>query len=149
MHISQTKSKDLWTQGWFVICGSGWWWMIVNIGSALVWVGGLTRVRVVFCVTCLSSCGVQVWSTWTMVNGECEDHAGLCQWTRSGEGWALGLDWGIGEAMWLVAVADTLAHALVRGCGIANRVVGVIEDWWGHMSKTWGDMHAVRYLQRF
>jgi hypothetical protein len=44
----------------------------------------------------MSSCGVQVWSTGTMVDNE--GHAGSCQWTRSGEGRALGLDIGTREA---------------------------------------------------
>jgi hypothetical protein len=27
---------------------------------------------------CLSACSVHVWSTWTVVDGEGEGHAGLC-----------------------------------------------------------------------
>jgi hypothetical protein len=43
---------------------------------------------------CRSACGVQVWIVGTMVDGEGEGHTGLCRWTRSGEGRALGLDGG-------------------------------------------------------
>jgi hypothetical protein len=41
---------------------------------------------------CLSACGVQVWSTGTVVDGEGEDQMGSCRWTVSGEGRAPGLD---------------------------------------------------------
>jgi hypothetical protein len=55
----------------------------------------------------LLACGVQVWSTGTVVDDEGECHAGSYWWTRSGEGWALGLDQGTRVARWLTAVADT------------------------------------------
>lgn len=42
-----------------------------------------------------------------VVDGEGEDHAGSCQWTRSGKGRALGLDWGTGVIGWPAVVADT------------------------------------------
>jgi hypothetical protein len=64
------------------------------------WVESWTNLGVSICVVqpCLSACGVQVWSTGTMVNDEGEGHACLCQWTGSGEGRALGHDRGTGEA---------------------------------------------------
>jgi hypothetical protein len=42
----------------------------------------------ILCVvqSCRLACGVQVWSTCTMVDGEGEGHAGLCQWTEGGKG---------------------------------------------------------------
>jgi hypothetical protein len=43
---------------------------------------------------CLSACGMEVWSTGTVVDSEGEGHVGLCQWTESDEGRALGLDRG-------------------------------------------------------
>jgi hypothetical protein len=51
---------------------------------------------VCYCVVqpCLSVCGVQVWSIGTVVGDEGEGHAGLCRWTESSEGRALGLDRG-------------------------------------------------------
>jgi hypothetical protein len=49
-------------------------------------------VRLYVVQPCQSACGVQVWNTGTMVDGEGKGHAGSCQWTRSGEGQALGLD---------------------------------------------------------
>jgi hypothetical protein len=55
----------------------------------------------------LSACGAQVWSIVMVVDDEGEGHAGLCWWTRSGEGRALGLDWGTRVARWLATVADT------------------------------------------
>jgi len=56
---------------------------------------------------CRSTCGVQVWSTGTVVDGWGEGHAGSCWWTGSGEGRVLGLDWRIRAARWPTAVADT------------------------------------------
>jgi hypothetical protein len=43
---------------------------------------------------CRSTCGVQVWSTWTVVDDEGEGHAGPCRWTRSGEEREMELDQG-------------------------------------------------------
>jgi hypothetical protein len=45
---------------------------------------------------CRSVCGVQLWSTGMMVDGEGEGHVGSCRWTESGERRALGLDRGTG-----------------------------------------------------
>jgi hypothetical protein len=41
---------------------------------------------------------MHVCSTGTVVDDEGEDHAGSCRWAKSGEGRALGLDRGNGEA---------------------------------------------------
>jgi hypothetical protein len=49
-------------------------------------------VSYVFVQPCLSTCGVQVWTTGTVVDDEGECHAGSCQWTGRSEGRALGLD---------------------------------------------------------
>jgi hypothetical protein len=46
----------------------------------------------------LSTCGVQVRSTYMMVNGKGEGHADSCRWIGSSEGRALGFDRGTGEA---------------------------------------------------
>jgi hypothetical protein len=43
---------------------------------------------------CRSVCGVQVWSTDTVIDDEGEGHVGLCRWTESGEVRALVLDRG-------------------------------------------------------
>jgi hypothetical protein len=59
---------------------------------------GLTRVRACVVQPCLSACVVQVCSTRTMVDGKGEDFVRLCQWARSSEGQAMGLDQGTREA---------------------------------------------------
>ena len=41
---------------------------------------------------CRLACGVQVWSTETVVDVEGEGHAGLCRWAGNNEGRVLGLD---------------------------------------------------------
>jgi hypothetical protein len=46
---------------------------------------------------CLSACGVQVWSTETVVDDIGEGYAGLYRWTRSNEERVLGLDRGTKE----------------------------------------------------
>jgi hypothetical protein len=47
----------------------------------------------IMCVQpCWSTCGVQVWSSGMVVDGEGEGHTSSCRWTESGEGRALGLD---------------------------------------------------------
>jgi hypothetical protein len=43
------------------------------------------------CATCLSACGVQVWSSETVVDGGGKGQAGSCRCTQSGEGWTPGL----------------------------------------------------------
>jgi hypothetical protein len=60
------------------------------------WVESWTNRGMSFCVAqpCLSACGVYVWSTGMMVDGERECHVGSCRWTESVEGQALGLDRG-------------------------------------------------------
>jgi hypothetical protein len=49
-------------------------------------------VRLYFVQPCWSACGVQVWSTSTVIDDEGEDHVCSCRWTESGEERALGLD---------------------------------------------------------
>jgi hypothetical protein len=70
--------------------------MIVNVNSAFG-LGCLTKRGVSLgCATCLLACGVQVWSSKAVVNDEGEGQAGLCRWTKSGEGQMSGLglrDW--------------------------------------------------------
>jgi hypothetical protein len=85
---------------------------------------------------CRPACGVQVWSIGTVVDGKGEGHVGLCRWTGSGEGWALGLDRGTRVTEWPTMVAN-LGHALVWGRGGAGHVQGV------------GDAHEVPYSQQF
>jgi hypothetical protein len=45
-----------------------------------------TNRGVSYCVVqlCLSARGVQVWSTWMVVDSKGEGHAGSCRWTGSG-----------------------------------------------------------------
>jgi hypothetical protein len=77
---------------------------------------------------CLSGCGMQVWSTRTVVDGE--GHVGFVRWTRSSEGRALGLDWLGDWRRWATSRDGRhLGHARARGRGRADRVTGVVEDW--------------------
>lgn len=72
------------------------------------WVELLNQVRCELdCATCPLTCGVQVWSSETMVDNEGEGHMGLCRWIRSSEEWTLGLDQGTGEGGGAIMVADT------------------------------------------
>jgi hypothetical protein len=43
-------------------------------------------VRLCIVQPCRSPCSVQVWSIGTVVNGDCEGHAGSCRWIGSGKG---------------------------------------------------------------
>jgi hypothetical protein len=68
-----------------------------------------TNRGVSICVVqpCLSACGVEVWSTRTVVDAKGVGHVGSCRWTGSGEGRALGLDRGTREGGRLAVVPDT------------------------------------------
>jgi hypothetical protein len=54
-------------------------------------VSGLTECEIMYVQPCRSPCSVLMWNTGIVADGEDEGHAGLWQWTVSGEGRALGL----------------------------------------------------------
>jgi hypothetical protein len=112
-------------------------WVIVN-GLHIGLSHGLTEAWVMYVVqSCRSDCGVQVCSIGIVVDDEGEGNAGSCRWTRSGEGWALGLDRRTG-------VAGMTSH---DGWHLGNTRVRTWQNgsccWhgWGlsgHVSRTWG-----------
>jgi hypothetical protein len=96
-----------------------------------------TNRGVSYCIVqpCLLACGVQVWSTSTTVDGEGECHVGSCQWTRSDEGWALGLDRGIRvPALSTGRVHPQTAHTL-------NKPQAIHMDYLGATSSRYACVH--------
>jgi hypothetical protein len=97
---------------------------------------------------CFSVCGMQVWSTGTVVDSEGEGHVGSCRWTGRGEGRALRLNRGTREVGWLAVEANTCDTHWREA--VAERIMSPA---WSRTSETRGqnvgDVHAVCYSWRF